>query len=303
MFGIYSRIHEATNRRLNRVVTQAREFSFKLNDHKQFRRRVELGAALAIENAGRRVPQDKGYLRFTPDAFGGTAALVDIGRAIFARSGQEVLDGLNLAKGKSYLVNILTYEDLDAYPAIWDFVLNRQLLGTLSDYYGFLPELCSIALMLSPANDTKKGSQEAHFDLRDSKHIKVFVPVHDIGEENGPFEFIPRDTSNIVRKKLGVLKHIDDDSLFSFVPRSQFIRLTAKAGEGSIVDTTNCLHFGGRVRQGHRLVWFLHYGTFWQNNRSEAKNQRKDLRLEHMGDRARFARDEASSLVLSVSAQ
>jgi hypothetical protein len=184
-----------------------------------------------------------------------------------------------------------------------DFVLNPQLLGTLSRYYGFLPELCSIALMLSPANDTVKGSQEAHFDLNDSKHIKVFVPVEDIHEDNGPFEYIPRDTSVVVRRKLGVGKKIEDNALFSLVPRADFLKTIIKSGDGLIVDTTNCLHFGGRVQRGYRLMWFIHFGSFWENSKPQFKTPQKDLRLGYIQDRARYARDEATSLVLKLAMQ
>jgi hypothetical protein len=303
MFGIYNRINDIAGHRLNRTMTEVREFSLKLQDFRQFRRRVALASQLAGKKRHLLIPQDKGFLKFGPEAFGGTQGIVEVGRRVFERRGHEFLQRSDLKKGKNYLINILDYEELDEFPPIWDFLFNAQLLSTLSNYYGFLPELCSIALMLSPTNDTTKGSQEAHFDLRDSKHIKVFVPVFDIGEDNGPFEFLPRDLSTELRKTLGVTKRIDDDALFSHVPRSQFIRLTATAGEGLIVDTTNCLHFGGRVRQGYRLMWFIHFGTFWQNNRVEARNPRKDLRLEHIANRARFARNEAASVVLSVPRQ
>jgi len=303
MVGIYDRVQQVTNGKLNRAVTHARELSFKLNDFKQFRRRVTLGKKLFDESRRYRVPQDKGYLRFGAESFGSTAGMVQIGRRMFDQTGRQVLSGWKSEKGKSYLVNILSFEDLDSNPEIMDFVLNPELLGTLSGYYGFLPELCSIALMLSPANDTVKGSQEAHFDLRDSKHIKVFVPVEDINEDNGPFEFLPRDVSDMVRRKLGVTKKIEDDALFSLVPRSDFLKTTIKSGDGLIVDTTNCLHFGGRVRSGYRLMWFIHFGSFWENSKPEHKTPQKDLRLGYIENRARFARDEASSLVLKVAMQ
>jgi hypothetical protein len=299
MLGLYDRVNLATKGNLNRAVTRAKEFSFKLSDYQTFRQRVVLGRRLSRESRYR-VPRDKGCLQFDADAFGGTANMVRVGREVFERRGRAVLDGWHAEKGKSYLVNIFSFEDLDENPEVMDFVLNPQLLGALSGYYGFLPELCSIALMLSPPSETVKGSQEAHFDLRDSKHIKVFVPVEDIGPENGPFEYLPRDMSDVVRSKLGVAKKIEDDALFSLVPRSQFEKTTIKAGQGLIVDTTNCLHFGGRVHSGYRLMWFIHFGSFWANSRPTFKTPQKDLRLGYIENRERFVRDEASRLVLKV---
>ncbi len=299
MLGIFERVNRASNGNLNRAITRAREFSLKLNDYSTFRERVALGGKLAHASPYR-VPQDKGFLRFEPDAFGGTDELVRVGRAMFEKNGKTVLNGWKSDKGKSYLVNIFGYEDLDEHPQVMDFILHPDLLGTLSGYYGFLPELCSVALMLSPANETVTGSQEAHFDLRDSKHIKVFVPVEDVGEENGPFEFLPSDTSDMVRSKLGVAKRIEDDALFALVPRSQFQRTTAKSGQGLIVDTTNCLHFGGRVRKGYRLMWFLHFGSFWENSKAASRTPQKDLRLGYIENRERFARNQASRLVLKL---
>src|SRR5688572_22067703 len=108
MVGIYDRVQQVTNGKLNRAVTHARELSLKLNDFKQFRRRVTLGKKLFDESRRYRVPQDKGYLQFGAEAFGSTAGMVQIGRKMFEQTGRQVLSGWKSEKGKSYLVNILS---------------------------------------------------------------------------------------------------------------------------------------------------------------------------------------------------
>jgi hypothetical protein len=287
-------------KRYDRVFTQAKELAWKTGDLAWTRRRVAVGHALSAK-AALRIAKEKGYLQFAATAFGGTEKLVAVGRDIYARWSAQPRDSAEAVK--SYFHNIMTPEDLRQNPASMDFAMNRQLLSTLSGYFGLVPEFCSVGLMLSIPAEKLVGSQHGHFDASDSNHVKVIVPVEDVGEENGPFEFIPADASLLVREKARHLHSFGgrykDNSLFKIVPRSTFISATFKAAEGLIVDTSNCLHFGSRVQRGHRLMWFIHFANFSEYRKIESTPNGSIL-VAQLADRARYASDEATRLALNV---
>jgi len=290
---------KGVRRRYDRIFTKAKEVAWMTADLAHFRRRATVGSELAA-NARLRIPKDKGYVRFDASGFGGTQNIVAAGRAIHQR---WIENPVETNATKSYFHSISNGDDLEKYPAIMEFALNRDLLSTLSDYYSFVPELCSVGLMLSTPAEKISGSQHGHFDTKDSKHIKVVIAVEDIHDENGPFEFIAADSSNVVREKSNgrwsYSGRFKDQSLFKVIPHSAFLKMTAAAGAGLIVDTSNCLHFGSRVERGFRLMWFLHYATFSEYDKMEVTQNGSQL-MAHFANKAKFVTNELTQLVLNV---
>lgn len=286
--------------RYNRVFTRAKELARQTLEPRRSWRRIEVGRELAVDRS-LQLESQNGYLRFDRSSFGSTDALVAAGREIYRRS---LTAGTGApAADKDYFHNIMRREDLEAYPAILSFAMNRELLGTLAAYFGFLPELCSVGLMLSTRSDQRIGSQHGHFDAKDSHHVKVIVAVEDVVDENGPFEFLTARDSMIVREKHRLVHgfggRFDDDTLLKIVPRDRFVKMTSRAGDGMIVDTSNCLHFGSRVERGFRLLWFVHFATFADYQKMTSTGNGAIL-FANRPDRARFSYDGVTKLALSV---
>lgn len=285
--------------RFDRVFTKAKELARYAGEPRHFMRRRELGTQLTAE-APFVIPRELGYAGFSSSTFTSTSALVSAGREIHRRTEQS---STAPTAHKQYFRNIMTAEDLLAYPAILELALNRQLLGSLSSYFGFVPELCSVGLMLSTPSEKRVGSQHGHFDSQDSHHVKVIVAVNDVAPDNGPFEFLPADRSKQLRKthglQFGFGGRFDDRDLFALYAPDQFVKMTVPAGDGMIVDTSNCLHFGSRVERGSRLLWFFHFATFADYQRMAATGNGAILMMHH-AERTRFATDETTKVVLGM---
>jgi hypothetical protein len=288
--------------RFSRVATTGKEFVWHTAAPARFMARWRTGRHLSA-SSNFDIPRAKGYAPFDPSAFGGTDGLVAAGREIISRWERE---GASLSSsGKLYFHSVLKPDDLERYPAIMQFALNRDLLGSLSRYYGALPELCSLGLMLSMPQSGEKlvGSQRVHFDAFDSHHVKVIVAVEDVGVENGALEFYPADESAAIAAKFGARYsahfRCDDDRFFKHADRSRMIAASVPAGHGFVLDTSTCLHFGSRVKSGRRLMWFIHFATFSQYEKMQA-TANGSLLFQNLPGKSKFATDRAASLALAM---
>jgi len=298
---IENRIRRTYTGRFGRLATKGKEIVWQAKDPSRTRARRRAASDLA-GRACVEIPREKGFAVFDQAAFGGTQGLVDAGREIIHRHEHAAPATTN--RKKEYFFNIIEPADLDRYPAIMEFALNRDLLGSLSRYYGTLPELCSLGLMLSLPNEKElKGSQLAHFDAYDSHHVKVIVAVEDVTAENGALEFIPADKSAEVATKMGARfkanMRCPDDKLFQHLSPEEFIAADVKAGDGVVLDTSTCLHFGSRVKTGRRLMWFIHFAMFSEYSKME-QTANGSILFQNLSTRAKFASERASSLVLAL---
>lgn len=163
---------------------------------------------------------------------------------------------------KKNLVNLLTVKHLNAHPEIMETVLDETFLRPVFNYYGYVPELASLALFHTPQNSDSEKSQLWHIDAYDPHHLKHITLVEDVILENGPFTFLKIPATQDIRQKSGNFKRgIDFESRFSN-ELSENIPHIGKQDEGMFVDVSNCLHQGGRTRQGKRVLFFIHFASF-----------------------------------------
>jgi hypothetical protein len=103
--------------------------------------------------------------------------------------------------------------------------------------------------------------------------VKYFIYVYDVGEPEGPFTFLPADTSFRVvndvrawRKRHGTgdveSRRYLDNEITAVNAAQDIVTVQGPAGAGVAVDTSRCLHLGSRIRPGaFRLVLYLQYCT------------------------------------------
>lgn len=156
--------------------------------------------------------------------------------------------------------NILRKDDFKKYPEILKFAMNEKILKIVSDYLGMLPQITQIQLWLTPPNDTMISSQVFHIDSDDMKIAKLFVNCSDVDGDSGPFTFHSKSDT----KKFKEFHSIDYHDRYTdeFVEKALPSELPKEfLGKGSaiLVDTANCLHFGGRRNKKERLVFNVTY--------------------------------------------
>jgi hypothetical protein len=163
---------------------------------------------------------------------------------------------------EDYRATILAPRTYEEAPPIFDLAFSDDVLSIAIDYLGEVPVLHNIEVWATPTNNLMKGSQYYHRDggrwyLRRAKFLFNMI---DIGPNNGPFTFLPANVSMQVANASGrVAGRFEDDEIFKSASKSDEVCLIGPAGTGAVVDSSRCLHFGSRAREGNRLLIMFHF--------------------------------------------
>lgn len=177
------------------------------------------------------------------------------------------IDAIRKSAVKPYLLTVIKPEEIERNSAIYKLVTNRDIVGSVARYLKCFPVLTYIAVWYSPnLPGQEKGSQRYHLDHEDYRQIKAFMFIEDIGDQNGPFTFIPADQSAKIQDGLNYKmtpdnKQIDDDVIYSIVDKSHARPLTGKAGTLGLIDTSRCFHYGSREGSAPRIMLAFQYMT------------------------------------------
>ena len=180
-----------------------------------------------------------------------------------------------LTRKQSFYRHLLKDEDLRRNPDLVEFALSDRLLGPVTQYLGMVPYLTRVDLVysVSRGTDEKIESQLFHLDHEGLRQLKYFIYVYDVGEPEGPFTFLPADTSfrvvNDVRawRKRNGGREVEsrrylDEEISAVNATHEIVSVKGPAGSGVAVDTSRCLHLGSRISPGaFRLVLYLQYCT------------------------------------------
>ena len=181
-----------------------------------------------------------------------------------------------MSRKQSFYRHLLKDEDLRRDPDLVDFALSDRMLKPVTQYLGMVPFLTRVDLVysVSRGTDDKIESQLFHLDHEGLRQVKYFIYVYDVDEPEGPFTFLPADTSFRVvndvrtwRKKHGGGRDVEsrrylDEEITAVDAAQDIVAVKGPAGSGVAVDTSRCLHLGSRVSPGaFRLVLYLQYCT------------------------------------------
>lgn len=162
---------------------------------------------------------------------------------------------------EAYIRQVFLPADLDAYPEVRDFVLSDALLQIGTDYLGSLPVLMTVQGWWTPPNTLLEGSQLFHVDNIDTRQVKFFFNMIDVGEESGPFSFLPADvTARVLKAVPDWRRRLADEEVFAHARPEDVVSTAGAAGTGFVADGCRCMHFGGRARSGERLVLMISFG-------------------------------------------
>ena len=180
-----------------------------------------------------------------------------------------------LSRKQSFYRHLLKDEDLRRNPDLVDFALSEPLMGPVTQYLGMVPYLTRVDLVysVSRGTDEKIESQLFHLDHEGLTQVKYFIYVYDVDDAEGPFTFLPADTSFRVvndvrawRKRHGAAdvesRRYLDSEITAVDAAQDIVTVKGPTGSGVAVDTSRCLHLGSRIRPGaFRLVLYLQYCT------------------------------------------
>lgn len=142
------------------------------------------------------------------------------------------------------------------------FALDERLLSLVAQYFGAAPCLQSVELIRSqPARPGSPlfRSQLWHCDNNnDTRMVKLFVYLTDVGPEHGPLSFLPEHATARVPWSAG--HYLDDRTIARYAQLDQTVRLLGEAGTAILLDTARLFHFGSRCERP-RITFVAHYNT------------------------------------------
>lgn len=135
--------------------------------------------------------------------------------------------------------------------------LDVKLLEIVAAYLGMWPSLHSVGAWLNyPTDEPGTSSQLWHHDPEDLKLIKTFIYLEDVGEDNGPFTYLPG--THPFGPNVGTAAHaprqgVGDEQIATLFPASAWRVCAGPAGTMIVADTLG-FHRGGKPTAGTRLL-------------------------------------------------
>jgi hypothetical protein len=232
---------------------RARRVAGQLGDW--FARRGKAKEIRASSPYANLIDRRKGYYRFDKSLLPEISAAVAEAAELF----EAKQASLSVADSKKpFFANIMTATDVENCNRIMALAEHAAMFEASAAYLGTFPKLRSVGIYVSEKNDSQISSQMFHFDNNDLNQIKCFINVNDVGPHNGPFTFLSADKS----RALGLpwrAGRVEDQDVFSRVREEDLVSLTGPPGTGAFVDTSRCLHYGSRCREGRRIVLMIQY--------------------------------------------
>ena len=149
------------------------------------------------------------------------------------------------------------------------FALHPPIVRMVADYIGMLPVIENMYLWYSPNEANQAGSsQYFHLDAQDVRTVQIFVYLHDVEPDCGPFVLIEAGASGrlaraIGYRKAGNLKRISDEIVAQHVRPEEIHTLTGPAGSVFVCDSDRCFHYGSRAASKPRfLLAFQYYSPY-----------------------------------------
>jgi hypothetical protein len=143
--------------------------------------------------------------------------------------------------------------------------LHPAFVKMIGNYIGTLPILFDALFMYSPnLEDIAGTSQHYHLDAQDVRTVIVYLFLHDIESDGGPFIALTAAASERVARQLGYRKtgrtqRVTDSVVEPHIAPHERRIFTGPAGSLFVCDTDRCLHYGSRSATRPRYVVALHY--------------------------------------------
>ena len=235
------------------------------------RRRIQARSCIEERISPLSVNETLGYRFISPDELSGLTEVLFLLDSIVEEARPHLDRIVESQPGRFRIAfDLLSDVALSRCPELVDFVLQADVLDAVIEYLGTVPSLRRIALAHSPValpNTQPADSQLFHLDGENDRQLKLFVNVKSVGEQDGPFSFVPADRSSEILRKIRPAepqmgRHLRagpfaDDVIARYLDEGDFMRLTGPPGTALLVDTSRCLHFGSRVRSSRGRFVFV----------------------------------------------
>ncbi len=210
--------------------------------------------------------REKGMAAFAPGEIPGLENIHLIAKRIYGEHKDEVIKSGRGRNEYNSFYALLTDEEVSGYPELVDAAMCDPLIEILTDYFGSVPRLQNINLWLATPDKANIGSNLFHLDKPDVHFVTVFINVFPVALENGPVTALPADLSHQACLKTHYESlyysgdgRLPDVNMLNHCSEKDLFTLTGPEGAGAICDTSTCLHYGSRCREGERVSIVFRY--------------------------------------------
>ncbi len=131
---------------------------------------------------------------------------------------------------------------LMAYPDLFTWGLQPRWLNLIESYLQQPVAYLGCALRREVPNHKQVGVRLWHQDGEDYKVVKVIIYLNDVGEDSGPFEYIPKKHTPSYKQFRHVKNTIRDHDMAQVVPPQAWQQCLGSRGTVVIADTVSVFH-------------------------------------------------------------
>jgi hypothetical protein len=147
-----------------------------------------------------------------------------------------------------------------AYPIIFWWGLEQRLLNIIENFFGLPVSYHGVYFRRDIANQLEKGSRLWHIDKEARKILKIIIYLHDIDENNGPFQYIPQSLTSEVAKSLRYKSgYIRDQTMQKVISSNNYKSCTGIASTVVFAATHSIFHRGKIPVTSDRFCVFFDY--------------------------------------------
>ena len=203
------------------------------------------------------------------------------------------LTGADPSDGRNTHLHCLSVDPPELAEIAPDVLLwgvQERMLAIMATYLGLPPALTTVHVRRDFGNGRQVGTRIWHRDTEDQKVVRAVVYLTDVGDADGPFEYVPRELNHLCapleeRAFRAAGDPVHDDEMASYVPRGRW--RTATGGPGAVVIADNAaLYHHGKPHSSERIAVFYTYTSRDPRYPRIRRNPRFDDRL---GPRQRAA--------------
>jgi hypothetical protein len=143
----------------------------------------------------------------------------------------------------------LNSRKLMVYPDLFMWGLQSRWLELIEDYLRQPVAYLGCAIRREVPNQKQVGVRLWHQDGEDYKVVKVIIYLNDVGEDEGPFEYIPKKQTPSYTQFNHINNNIRDHDMAQVVPPHHWKRCLGARGTVVIADTVSVFHHASVPRK------------------------------------------------------
>ena len=153
-------------------------------------------------------------------------------------------------------------QELYKFPSLFQFGLHNTILDIVETYLGQPAAYDGVAIHFTRADGREAATRLWHRDREDSRMVKLFLSLNEVGEADGPFELLPIvDGATQVRARTHAFVLAQDEQIAlaaSDLTRPSIL-CTGTAGSVFLADTARFFHRGRPATGRDRGAVFFSY--------------------------------------------